>query len=298
MKKIKGFLVYILFLCLLVSCNSKSPDNTDPTGYASDEIEQPQIMYSGKIFYYWATGFNEELPDGYVYVGKVESVNNKEEPTKDFSGSCLEIGQKVFANDEKTEIIYVKYENGYACFSTELKESISDQTTVESREPQQENCIGIIVARAGDYEIYYFDSNNLTDLYIDNFENLRSLALRNKAGVSEILQTADDLVSPILNMAEEAITTDVIDKGYISSDLENSITWVRLLYNPYMPELGDNDQPHKDIVLAVTSENLENAFLIIQDPNTLTVWNYIKLEGYGQWLSREVDMLLAQTTGF
>ena len=119
----------------------------------------------------------------------------------------------------------MKYENGYACFSTELKESISDQTTVESREPQQENCIGIIVARAGDYEIYYFDSNNLTDLYIDNFENLRSLALRNKAGVSEILQTADDLVSPILNMAEEAITTDVIDKGYISSDLENSITW-------------------------------------------------------------------------
>ena len=65
-----------------------------------------------------------------------------------------------------------------------------------------------------------------------------------------------------------------------------------------MPELGVNDQPHKDIVLAVTSENLENAFLIIQDPNTLTVWNYIKLEGYGQWLSREVDMLLAQTTGF
>ena len=79
----------------------------------------------------------------------------------------------------------MKYENGYACFSTELKESISDQTTVESREPQQENCIGIIVARAGDYEIYYFDSNNLTDLYIDNFEKFEITCFK---GIRQVFQ--------------------------------------------------------------------------------------------------------------
>jgi len=181
---------------------------------------------------------------------------------------------------------------------TEQRESIPDQTPAESKNLQQENCIGIIVARAGDYEIYYFDSNELTKLYIHVFENLRSMALRNEAGISGILQTTDDSVYSILSAAEETITTDIIDQGYISSDVKNNITWVRLLYNPYIPEIGVNDQPHKDIIFAITGENLEDAYLIIQDPKALTVWNYMELEEYGQWLNREIDMLLAQTTGF
>ena len=59
-----------------------------------------------------------------------------------------------------------------------------------------------------------------------------------------------------------------------------------------------NDPPHKDIVLAITGENPEDAYLIIQAPKTSTVWNYMELKEYGQWLNREIDMLLAQTTGF
>lgn len=181
---------------------------------------------------------------------------------------------------------------------TQQKESIPVKTSIENENIQQEKCIGIIVARAGDYETWYFDNDGSTELYIHTFENLRSMALRDKAGISGILQSTDNTVYPILDTAEEIITTDIEEQGYISSDTANSITWVRLLYDPYVPGTGVNDLPHKDIIFATTDENFEDSYLIIQDPETLTNWNYMELETYGQWLDREVDMLLAQTTGF
>ena len=55
-------IVTLLLICLLPACQKKSDNNTTPTGYPSNEIDQPQIMYNDTIFYYWATGFDEELP--------------------------------------------------------------------------------------------------------------------------------------------------------------------------------------------------------------------------------------------
>lgn len=48
---------------------------------------------------------------------EVESIDNKEQPSKNYTGSRLEVGQKIYANDEEPEIIYIEYENGYARFS-------------------------------------------------------------------------------------------------------------------------------------------------------------------------------------
>lgn len=57
-----------------------------------------------------------------IYIGEVESIDNKEHPLKNYEGSRLEIGQKIYANDEIPEIIYIKYENGYARFSPSYSE--------------------------------------------------------------------------------------------------------------------------------------------------------------------------------
>lgn len=66
--KNKYILVFaFLLLCLLCSCQTPKNTRTAPTGYSSDEIDQPQIMYNDTLFYYWATGFGEELPDDYIY---------------------------------------------------------------------------------------------------------------------------------------------------------------------------------------------------------------------------------------
>lgn len=119
----KYILIFVfLLLCLLSSCHLSKSNETTPTGYPSNEIDQPQVMYNDTIFYYWATGFDEELPDEYIYIGEVESIDNKEHPLKNYEGSRLEIGQKIYANDKIPEIIYIKYENGYARFSPSYSE--------------------------------------------------------------------------------------------------------------------------------------------------------------------------------
>ena len=48
----------------------RSDGNTVLTGCSEGEIEQPQRMYGDRIYYYMATGFEGELPEGYSYVGR------------------------------------------------------------------------------------------------------------------------------------------------------------------------------------------------------------------------------------
>ena len=88
-----------------------------PTGYPSGSIQQPQIIYDGLLYFYFATGFDEPLPEGYEFAGTIVGVNNDEEPTVDFCGARVELGQKVYVDQSNTNIIYVQYENGYARFS-------------------------------------------------------------------------------------------------------------------------------------------------------------------------------------
>ena len=72
LKKYVLLVVTFLLLCLLPGCQKKFSDNASPTGHASNEIDQPQIMYKDRIFYYWAAGFDERLPDSYICVGAIE----------------------------------------------------------------------------------------------------------------------------------------------------------------------------------------------------------------------------------
>ena len=116
LKKTYFFIAVLLLTFLLSSCQ-KNNNNVTPTGYASDEIDQPQIMYNNSIYYYWATGRDEELPDNYTKVGSVETNDNLLPPSENFSGSRLDVGQEIYANIHDADNIYVKYETGYARFS-------------------------------------------------------------------------------------------------------------------------------------------------------------------------------------
>ncbi len=119
MKKL-NLLIFIVGIMLLTACNNNDEGAKTPTGYASNEIEQPQLMYNDKIYYYWATGFDEELPEGYIKAGTVEHVDNENPPSENFSGTRVDIGQEVYYSDSNNALVYVGYGNGYARFS--LKE--------------------------------------------------------------------------------------------------------------------------------------------------------------------------------
>lgn len=115
----------LLFFALLVlgglpGCQKKADNSAAPTGHASNEIDQPQVMYDDVVFYYWATGFDEKLPDGYECVGAVEKVDNENSPSENFSGSRVDVGQKIYASEKNSGVIYLDYENGYARFSLSI----------------------------------------------------------------------------------------------------------------------------------------------------------------------------------
>lgn len=116
MKKSMVLVFALVCVLFLVGCTCHINDNTAETGYPTGEIQQPQIMYNGQVYFYFATGFDEPLPDGFEYVGSVTGVDNIIEPIADFFGARVELGQEIYADDANSDTIYVKYKNGYAQF--------------------------------------------------------------------------------------------------------------------------------------------------------------------------------------
>ena len=127
MKKLIALILVLACMLALVGC-SQNDDPTTPTGYPTGKIQQPQIMYNGQVYYYFATGFDEPLPDGYELVGSISTVDNDNEPTEDFHGSRVEVGQEVYASASNAETVYVKYEKGYAQFSIRSSDIAVKQT--------------------------------------------------------------------------------------------------------------------------------------------------------------------------
>lgn len=109
-----------LLLCatlIILNTNREQQEDTiTSTGYSGGEIEQPQFMYNSEIYYYYATGYHDRLPEGYYNIGSIENVNNYEKPSEDFAGARVEEGQIIYKSDN-SNILYVQYDSGYAKFS-------------------------------------------------------------------------------------------------------------------------------------------------------------------------------------
>ena len=113
----KWILLFLTILSVLATAGcSKDNGELTPTGYASEEVQRPQIMYNGRLYLYTAKGFDGPLPEGCEYVGEVSGVDNKHEPESDYWGSRVETGQKIYASKD-SNVIYVEYESGYAEFA-------------------------------------------------------------------------------------------------------------------------------------------------------------------------------------
>lgn len=109
----KKLFLPLIFSLLLAACVSAP----SPTGHPAEELDQPQLMYDGRVYYYWATGFEEALPSTFEYVGSMDSICNTQAPSVNFSGCQLEKGQQVYADPHGTSAVYVQYSTGFARFS-------------------------------------------------------------------------------------------------------------------------------------------------------------------------------------
>ena len=116
------------------------------TGVESGMIEQPQVMYDGYIYYYNATGRDEDLPEGYESVGAIEKVDSKDYPAENFAaaGVDIEIGQEIYISKEEKNVIYLKYDSGYARFERRPEEVAAEeeadkQAAEEEKKTGEEN---------------------------------------------------------------------------------------------------------------------------------------------------------------
>ena len=121
MKKLIALFLALACVLTMGGCATQNEAPTTPTGYPTGKIQQPQIMYNGQIYFYFATGFDEPLPDGYALVGSIAVVDNDNEPAEDFHGARVELAQEVYASEDDTDTVYVKYEKGYAQFTIKNK---------------------------------------------------------------------------------------------------------------------------------------------------------------------------------
>ena len=113
------------------------------TGVESGIIEQPQVMYDGHIYYYNATGRDEKLPEGYEIAGTIKRVDSKDYPAENFAaaGVDLEAGQEIYISTTEKNVIYLKYDSGYARFERrpeEATEKAQDETKSAEKESEIE----------------------------------------------------------------------------------------------------------------------------------------------------------------
>lgn len=112
------------------------------TGVESGMIEQPQVMYDGYIYYYNATGRDEKLPEGYEIAGMIKKVDSKDYPAENFAaaGVDLEAGQEIYISTTEKNVIYLKYDSGYARFERSPEEVAAEEQD-EKKAAEKENGI-------------------------------------------------------------------------------------------------------------------------------------------------------------
>ena len=96
MKKV--ILIVLTIMCLVfTSCSvfiSRETSET-PTGYPVEQLQREFVFFNGKVYVY-ADSCLASLPEHYVKVGVVQSVDNVNLPTSDYQAAHLEIGNEIY----------------------------------------------------------------------------------------------------------------------------------------------------------------------------------------------------------
>ncbi len=123
------------------------------TGVESGMIEQPQVMYDGYIYYYNATGRDEDLPEGYESVGAIEKVDSKDYPAENFAaaGVDIEIGQEIYVSTTEKNVIYLKYDSGYARFERKPEEAAEKENGIDENSEMADNMDDAMAENYGEY---------------------------------------------------------------------------------------------------------------------------------------------------
>lgn len=171
--------------------------------------------------------------------------------------------------------------------SSNLSEN-NENTNTESGQLQ---CKEMIVQREAD--CFSFKKDEIArEGILQDIEDLLWIVPRSGAGINEAGTDKDISKVPIIKDINK-----VIHNNYTTDETNNKYTWIRLVCDPYLPKEGENAVKHKDIILYVDPDNASDAVFGIQNPDKESQWNVTVLPGYGEWLKKEIDILLRIKTG-
>jgi hypothetical protein len=166
--------------------------------------------------------------------------------------------------------------------NSQITQQIQVPSNPHSQTPAEKKLTQIIVKRGND--VFPFNPLTLKESgIILDIRDLLWVALRGGAGIQpEVKQ----------------VESKELDKDLKNGDkMKDVFCSVRLIYEPYRPKQGINDLAHKDLIIYINPDNVNDAYFGIQNPDNQTKWDLYYLPGYGQWLKKEVDLLLRLHTG-
>ncbi|MCL6449101.1 MAG: hypothetical protein K6U04_13305 [Armatimonadetes bacterium] len=167
--------------------------------------------------------------------------------------------------------------------TSQISQQIQAPSNTQTQAPTEKKLTQVIVKRGND--VFSFDNPlGLRGLgIISDIQDLLWVAPRGGAGIQ-----------PEVEQVESKELDKVLENG---DKMKDAFCSVRLIYEPYRPEQGMNDLAHKDLIIYTDPGNVNDACLGVQKPDNQTEWDLYRLPDYGQWLKKEVDLLLRLRTG-
>jgi hypothetical protein len=160
----------------------------------------------------------------------------------------------------------------------------SEGTTAQSESKVQESKIEKLVIQRGK-DIFTFDYPKKDLAIISDAQDLYTRAYKGHLEAEELgIKTAKDFgfIQDSLGMAMTS---------------KNEYTYLRIIQPVFIPEVGMNVIPRKDIILYNDPAFPNDAFVAIQNPEKLDEWSVVKMPEFGIWLKKEIDLFLRTNTG-
>lgn len=160
---------------------------------------------------------------------------------------------------------------------------IPQYVQAQTQTPAEKKLTQVIIKR-GNYVFSLDNPLRFSGLgIISDIQNLLWVAPRGGAGIQPEV---------------EQVEPKELDKVLQSGDkMNDTFCLVRLIYEPYKPQQGMNELAHKDVIIYTNPDSVNDAYLGVQNPENQTRWDLYRLPDYGQWLKKEVDLLLRLRTG-
>jgi len=111
-KKYVALIVVLAVFCM--GCGN-ALNETGSTGYESG-VQRPQIMYNGTVYFYQAEDLLKKVPKSFSYAGDIKENNDELPPERDWEGSRVTVGQKIYSDENNLDCVYIEYDQGFAKF--------------------------------------------------------------------------------------------------------------------------------------------------------------------------------------